>query len=181
MALGQERRRLVVAVLAGAVAVLALLNWYLAHTSIDISPIAPEADPAAGARKDGFELATVLDRKSAAQFPEMVSRPVFNPNRRPVQRDRARADDSGAGPADMRLVGVMKLPDQPARALIRMANEATGKWITEGEQNNGWKLREVSARSVVVEAGGRSHELTLSSARRPRDDSSAPDPRGKAR
>lgn len=177
----QGSRKPMIGVLAGAVAVLVLLNWHLAQSPIDISPIAPEADRAAGPRKDGLDLATALDRKSAAQFSETVSRPVFHPNRRPVQRDQSRAEDSGAGPGDMRLVGVMKSPDQPARALIRMTNEATGKWIAEGEEFNGWKLREVNARSVVVEAGGRSHELTFASGRRPREDSAAPDPSGKAR
>jgi hypothetical protein len=173
--------RVAVAVLAGAVGALALLNWYLARMPIDISPIAPEADQAAAPRKDGFDLATGLDRKPAAQFSETVSRPLFDPNRRPVQRDRARADDADAAPGDMRLVGVMTSPNQPARALIRMANETTGTWITEGEQFNGWRLRQVNPRSVVVESQGRLRELTLSIARRPREDAAPTDPTAKAR
>ena len=44
-----------------------------------------------------------------------------------------------------------------------MASESTGKWIAEGEQFDGWKLRQVKERSVIVESGGRSHELTLQS------------------
>jgi type II secretory pathway component PulC len=180
VAVGRERRA-AVAVLAGAVAGLGLLNWHLARMPIDISPIAPEADRAAAPRKDGFDLATKLDRTPAAQFTETVSRPLFNPSRRPVQRDQARTDDAGAAPGDMRLAGVMTSPNQPARALIRMANEATGTWITEGEDFNGWRLREVNARSVVVESQGRSRELTLSTSRRPREDAAAPDPAGKSR
>lgn len=177
----QKRKRFMTVALAGAVALLALVNWHLTRSPIDTSPMMPQAGPAAEAPKTGVNLSTALDGKPAAQFSETVNRPVFHPNRRPVQRDASRGDEPDVGPGDMRLVGVMRSPNQPARALIRMANEATGKWIAEGEQINGWKLLEVHARSVVVEAGGRSHELTLSSARREREAPAGPDPTSKAR
>ena len=61
----------------------------------------------------------------------------------------------------------MKAADQPPRALLRSANEPTGKWIAEGAEFNGWKLRKVNERSVILQSGGRSQELKLATPRRP--------------
>ena len=177
----REGAKLVIAVLAGAIAVLVLLNWYLVQSPIDISPIAPSTGNVDAPRPDNSDLATALDKKSATQFQETASRPLFNPSRRPAQRDRAPAKDGLAETSDMRLIGVMKSGDHPPRALIRFANAQTGKWLAEGEQFNGWKLRKVNARSIVVEGSGRSHELTLSSARRAPDDLPGPESSGKPR
>ena len=116
-------------------------------------------------RPDTTELATALDKKTAEQFQETVGRPLFNPGRRPVQRDEAAAEPQ-AGPAELRLIGVMKSASQPPRALLRSANEANGKWIDEGAEFNGWKLRKVNERSVIVQSGSRSQELMLSMPRR---------------
>jgi len=176
---GDSSRRMV-AVLGLAVGALALLNWHLAQSPVDITPIAPEASKVEGPRTHDSALLTPLDKKPIFAFRETVSRPVFVPDRKPVQRDQAPAKEV-AGPGSMRLVGVMKLGDQPGRALIRMASEPTGKWIVEGEQFDGWKLREVTVRSVIVESGGRSHELTLQSVRQPTDESREPEARPQPR
>jgi len=165
---GNGSRRMV-AVLGLAVAALAWLNWQLVQSPVDITPIAPEAGRVEGPRTPGSALLTPLDKKPMFAFRDTVSRPVFVPDRKPVQRDQAPAKEA-AGPGSMRLVGVMKLGDRPGRALIRMASEPTGKWIAEGEQFDGWKLREVLVRSVIVESGGRTHELTLQSVRQPADE-----------
>ena len=176
---GHSSRR-VVTVLGLAVAALAWWNWQLIQSPVDITPIAPEAGKVEGPRAPGSALLTPLDKKTVFAFRETVSRPVFVPDRKPVQRDQAPAKEA-AGPGSMRLVGVMKLGDQPGRALIRMASEPTGKWIAEGEQFDGWKLREVLVRSVIVESGGRSHELTLQSVRQPADEARDPETRPQPR
>ena len=84
---------------------------------------------------------------------------------------------------DLRLVGIVKTGNEPARALIREGDQATGKWISEGDTFNGWKLRSVKDRSVVVEANGRAHELRLQVAVRRTDDQDGggPDPVAKPR
>jgi hypothetical protein len=176
---GDSSRR-VVTVLGVAVAALAWLNWQLVQSPVDITPISPEAGKVEGPRTHGSALLTPLDKKPMFAFRETVSRPVFVPDRKPVQRDQAPAKEA-AGPGAMRLVGVMKAGDQPGRALIRMASEPTGKWIAEGEQFDGWKLREVLVRSVIVESGGRSHELTLQSVRQPADEPRDPETRPQPR
>ena len=154
-----------IAVLAGVVGLLALLNWYLIASPIDVSPIAPTAGNAGTPHRGNTDLATALDNKSFAQFQEVVGRPLFNPNRRPVVRDSDTAKEAAPDPSEMRLVGVMKSGNEPSRALIRFANEQTGRWLAEGEQHNGWRVRKIDTRSVVVEGSGRSHELTITGAR----------------
>ena len=178
----RDTNTLLVALIGSVVGVLVLLCAYLLQAGVDISQIEPESQKLE-VRKDGTsDLTTALDKKGIAQFRETVSRPLFNPDRRPVQRDRAQAVDTAAAAGDMRLVGVVKLDRQPPRALIRLTGEASGKWIAEGEQVGGWKLRQVNERSVIVESGGRQHELTLQAVRRQADDTTgAGEPASKSR
>ena len=162
--------------LAGSIGLLVLLNSYLVLSPIDISPVAPPTAKTAAQRLEVGETATPLDNKMAEQFQETVGRPLFNPSRRPVQREETTARDLTVGTGELRLIGVMKSVDQPPRALIRSANEPTGKWIAEGAELNGWKLSKVNARSVIVQAGERSQELTLATARRAPDEPPGPKP-----
>lgn len=168
-----DPKTLLIALIGSTVGVLVLLNAYLLQASVDISQIEPQSKKVDAGKGGTSDLTTVLDKKPVGQFRETVGRPLFNPDRKPVQRDRSQPVDSAAATGDMRLVGVMKLDHQPARALIRLAGETSGKWISEGERFGGWRLRQVNERSVVVEAGGRTHELTLQAARRQADDANA--------
>jgi hypothetical protein len=163
-----------VAALAGAAGLLALLNLHLLRSPVDISPIAPPPGKAGAPRADKLEPATALDKKAAEQFQETVGRPLFNPNRRPVERKDTAAAEPKTEASDLRLVGVMKAPDRPPRALLRSANAPTGKWIAEGAEINGWKLRQVNERSVILQSGARSQELKLATPRRSSDDPPAP-------
>jgi hypothetical protein len=158
--------RLGVGALTGAVVLLALLSLHLWHTPVDISPLAPPASRAETPRPASAEPATTLDTKTAEQFQETVGRPLFNPNRRPVERKESAAAQPKAEASDLRLVGVMKAGKEPPRALLRSANEPTGKWIAEGGEFGGWTLRKINDRSVVVQSGGRSQELQLTLPRR---------------
>ena len=154
--------RLAVAVLAGAAGVLAWLDYHLLQSPVDISPVAPPPGKAEARSQHSAPPATALDKKSAEQFQEAVSRPLFNPSRRPVQRTETAARvPPKAEPAKLRLVGVMKADDGPPRALIRFAGEPTGRWIAEGGEYHGWTLTKVNDGSVIVEAGGRPQELML--------------------
>ena len=162
--------------LAAIVAALLVLNWYLLVSPVDTSPIAPAANPA-NRERGGSNLTTPLDGKPASAFSEFVQRPLFNSNRRPVDRPKPEVLSAPTTPAgrfvDLRLVGVSKSASTPGRALLRFAGEQAGHWITEGETVNGWKLRSVSEQSVVVESGGISHELLLWVIPRPPDDEQA--------
>ncbi|MFZ0851147.1 MAG: hypothetical protein WAO08_18310 [Hyphomicrobiaceae bacterium] len=180
-------RPLMISVLLGAIAVLALLNWHLYSTPIDISPLAPEARSADS--KDGkeVELATPLDDKPLIVFEATVERPLFNADRKPIERNKEAVEAPAAATLNtgMQLVGIAKSGGGPGRALIRFAGEPMGKWVPEGETINGWQLTAVKAFSVVLEGNGQTHELQLPSVRQTTNEReserSAEPPRRKAR
>lgn len=171
--------------LAAACSVLALVCGYLLATSVNTSPILPGAPLSGAGEQTGAGLATPLDAKPVSEFRETVQRPLFNSTRKPVDRPktaRVQAPTETGSHLDMRLVGIVKPGNAPNRALIRAADQTNGKWVTEGETFNGWKLRSVKDRSVIVEAEGRSHELTLQIAvRRTDDQDGSQDPVAKPR
>jgi hypothetical protein len=154
--------KLAVAALAGAVGVLAWLDYRLLQDPVDISPVAPTSGKADVRPPQSPKPATALDKRAPEQFPEIVNRPLFNPSRRPVQpAEPAIVRAPRMEPSRLRLVGVMKPDDGPPRALIRYADEPTGRWIAEGGEYHGWTLTKVNENSVIVEAGGRTLELML--------------------
>lgn len=177
----QHNSRPAMALLASGIGVLLVVNWYLFQSPVDISPIGQAKGGAIAPAQPSLGLSTPLDKQPAAQFQEAINRPLFNPNRRPVKREAATTESVDARPSELRLVGVMQSRDFPARALIRFAEGQTGKWIAEGEQFSGWTLRKIGERSVMVEAGGRSYELTLAPPRRPQDETPGPEPVRKRR
>ena len=142
--------------------------------------------PLSGAgEQTGAGLATPLDAKPVSEFRETVQRPLFNSTRKPVDRPktaRVQGPTETGSHLDMRLVGIVKPGNAPNRALIRDADQTNGKWIAEGETFNGWKLRSVKDRSIIVEAEGRSHELTLQVVvRRSDEQDGSPEPATKSR
>ena len=171
--------------LSAVCALLALVCAYLLATSVGTSPILPGAPLGGTGEQTRAGLATPLDAKPVSEFRETVQRPLFNSTRRPVDRPktaRAQGPAEAGSALDMRLVGIVKPGNAPNRALIRSADETNGKWIAEGEAFNGWKLRSVKDRSVIIEAEGRSHELTLQVVvRRPDDQDGNADPVTKPR
>jgi hypothetical protein len=162
--MGRRGAKLAVLALAGAVGVLAWLDYGLLQDPVDISPVAPPPGRAEARLQASPPLSTALDKKAPEQLQETVGRPLFNPSRRPVQRAEpaaAAARASRVEHARLRLVGVMKPDDGPPRALIRYADEPTGRWVAEGSEYRGWTLIKVNEGSVTVEAGGRTEELML--------------------
>lgn len=167
--------------LFGIVVLLVALNVHVLNSTIDISPSSsPKGNPEKPALSS-IDLVTPLDRKAAADFQQTVERPLFNPSRRPIKRATADAAVPNTHAGDLRLVGVMKAADQPPRALIRFANGQAGRWIAEGEEFDGWKLRKINVRSVTLESGGQSHELSIAMPRRVAEDLLIIDPGGKRR
>jgi hypothetical protein len=172
--------------LAGACAILAFCTAYLLVTSVETSPILPGSQLAGGGEQTAGGLVTPLDSKPVGEFREIVQRPIFNSTRRPVERPKTAKTQGpveAGSPGDLRLVGIVKPGNAPARALIREGDQSTGKWISEGETFGGWKLRTVKDRSVIVEGDGRTHELMLQVVVRRTDDQQDgnPDPVAKPR
>ena len=155
-------RTLLITTLAVANAALALMNWHLYSTAVDISPLAPEVRAADAKGGKDLDLTTPLDDKPLIVFEETVTRPLFNADRKPIVRDKeAVAVPAAPLQTGMQLVGIVKSADAPGRALIRFAGEPMGKWVPEGETVNGWHLTAVKATSVVLEGNGQTQELKL--------------------
>jgi hypothetical protein len=155
-------RRLAVAALVAAAGLLAWLDLNLLRNPVDISPVAPPPGKTAARPQPTPPPATALDKRRPEQLQETAGRPLFNPTRRPVQRaETAAVRAPKVEPAKLRLVGVMKPDDGPPRALIRFADDPTGRWVAEGSEYHGWTLTKVNDGSVIVEAGGRTQELML--------------------
>ena len=92
-----------------------------------------------------------------------MQRPLFNADRKPIERNKEAAEAPAAVALEtgMQLVGIVKSADTPGRALIRFAGEPMGKWVPEGETVNGWQLAAVKTSSVVLEGNGHTQELKL--------------------
>jgi hypothetical protein len=159
-----------VGALFGIVAILAALNWHIAQSTVEISPLSPPHGHIGVPLSSSIDLVTPLDRKAVGQFEQMVERPLFNPNRKPIKREIRTDTGRDTNPGDLKLIGVIKVGDQPSRALIRSANTQTGKWLAEGDEFDGWTLLKVGARSVTIESAGQLHELVLAAPRREAED-----------
>jgi hypothetical protein len=109
------------------------------------------------------ELATPLDDKPLIVFEETVQRPLFNADRKLIERHKevVEAPAPASLNTGMQLVGIVKSAGAPGRALIRFAGEPIGKWVPEGETVNGWHLASVKTSSVVLEGNGQTRELQL--------------------
>lgn len=87
-------------------------------------------------------------------------RPLFSPSRRPPQAAAQDATPPGADPALIELIGTLTAADG-GRALLRTRDSQTGAWVGIGETLAGWRVSAIAKDSVVIEAAGRSVELTL--------------------
>jgi hypothetical protein len=160
---GGSARPLMLSALLGALAILGLVNWHLYSTQVDISPLAPPSRAGEGKDAKEIDLATRLDDKPLIVFEETVQRPLFNADRKPIERNKqvAEAPAAVALETGMQLVGIVKSAGASGRALIRFAGEPMGKWVPEGETVNGWHVVAVKTSSVVLEGNGQTQELKL--------------------
>jgi len=124
----------------------------------------PQRDYLAGLGKEGFRLA------GFDQFQELVSRPVFNEDRKPTPIEEKPVDPatvvSAVADLDVTLTSIIHTPDKKI-AIVR-DNKSSASMVVrvgmplEGEQS-GWKLVEVEPRKVVFEGEGSGRkELELS-------------------
>jgi type II secretory pathway component PulC len=156
---------LIYTLLLSAIAVLSLANWHLYTTPIDVSPLAPPSRSSASTEAKDLELSTPLDNKPSIVFEQTVQRPLFNADRKPIERSKQAVEAPVAAlNTGMQLVGIVKSAGAPGRALIRFAGEPTGKWVPEGETVNGWRLTTVKTVSVVLEGNGQTQELHFKAA-----------------
>jgi hypothetical protein len=156
-------------ILATGIAVgLAVLNWYLLTSEIDISPIAP---PEAVAEPEIASAAIAEDAGAKTEqqtFPQTLARPLFRSSRRPAEtekpriaaRPQAAPNRPARLPEGLELVGIMKADGKAGKALLRMGG-SPGEWVEVGHVLQGWRISQIDAASILFEAEGRHQSLSL--------------------
>lgn len=148
--------------LTASVIGLGALNWHVLTTEIDVSPIHPPARPKQTAAP--VEALPQNPVKSLADFGETLERPLFSVTRRPPVKAepppppvvQQRQDSTG-----IVLVGVMHDASGTRRALIRWGKDNEARWTWPGDRINGWSVRNIAEKEVVIEASGQVESLTL--------------------
>ncbi len=164
----QFKTSLLLSLIAG----LAWLNWTIGQLHIDISPLATETPPQAhsGAHVD-VELAEAVSL-SLADFKETVQRPLFLESRRPFTPQPGAppvteaTSEAAATPilqsaSNLQVFGVIYSEGGKRKALLREAQAKTGLWLDPGNMIDGWRIRTIEDRQVVVERDGTTEVLTL--------------------
>jgi hypothetical protein len=160
--LAEQPRKTLLVGLGAIVAVLAIVNIYIARTSVDTSPVTGTGPAASGTTKPASTaLKTPLDTRPVGSFSETVSRPIFNAGRKPVERQQPAAAVVG-GPEALRLVGILQTASGTKRALIRAGADNKGQWLVEGGSVSGWTVKSIGQRSIIVAGGGRDYEIAMS-------------------
>jgi hypothetical protein len=98
-----------------------------------------------------------------ASFDEILARPLFIPDRRPVAVPEPAAAPTGTPPTPLRarLEGVVQI-GATSFALIRDLSKNEAVRLAQGMELNGWTLERVEAgRAVLTRADGQVHELKL--------------------
>lgn len=163
-------RNLFVPYLALAIAGLGYLNWWLATSSVDISPIAPAGPSGSTAPSaQGLRLISEAHVQPLSELRETVMRPVFRPDRRPPGVMQAASEAPAApemapnqSPADnLKLVGMMRSGTSAQRALIRVAGLPDAAWVEVGAEIGGWTVGRIETDRVLIERNGDKAELKL--------------------
>jgi hypothetical protein len=152
--------------LLALIGLLGYLNLDTLQTEVDVSPIlTPNSVTLADARLDAGKLAPPPTRK-LSEFSQTTARPLFSFNRRAIERkpqisvETTKPQAPSFPPEQLQLVGIIKGDSQ--RALIRVNGTAQGKWISLGEDIEGWRLLEVADNAAVLATKGQRYELHLS-------------------
>jgi Type II secretion system protein C len=156
--------------LVATVAGLAYGNWLALNQSIETSPVL------ANDRQTSVAPATAAaDEKSAnlGDFSETLARPLFRPDRRPAPPEAEKpvvtetkpepVEQVAAAPppSNLRLLGTLRSGVETTRALLKLTDSDTARWVEIGGELGGWRLREIGDDRVVVEAQGKRSTLVL--------------------
>lgn len=142
-------------VLLMLVGALAYADWRVYWATIDTSPLASIERPQTESSGSPELSAATLPHRTEAMFPQTVARPLFHPDRKPIERAKPaaiKAPPPAPPPTldKLQLVGVMRTGVNQYRALIRSSVEAPGEWLVVGDQIQGWLLRAIDTDGVVL-------------------------------
>ena len=166
-----RERFLLYSVLFWLIAGLGLVNWELAGMKIDVSPIAAGGLPAPSPADQPHDIAGTIGPGPLASLGETVSRPLFNPTRRPIVVTVAAPPAEAAAPLPelpppapvnrLSLIGLMRAGGHLDRALIRTDGQPHGTWVEVGSEIDGWRLAKIEDNRVLIENAGAKQELLL--------------------
>lgn len=141
-------------------------TWEAWNLTIDTSPAASEVTPGAAVVTAKPAPAAILETASIAPgYAETISRPLFNPTRRPIAQAAPKSLEAPppvpVAPLQAQLVGLTSSASNGARALLRPANEKQASWLAVGEELRGWRVAEIKSDRVVMQSGEARQELQL--------------------
>lgn len=154
---------------------LGWLNWTLATTPVETSPIMPTPETTPPVAEPTSMASDSGKRVTLSELSETLDRPLFNETRRPIvasppnppervaDTERETPGDSEDEPSRLTLVGLMGTGRDQRQALIRAQGKAYGSWIGVGSEIEGWRLARIEDDHVVVERNGAEEELAIRS------------------
>jgi hypothetical protein len=163
--------RLATAGLVGLAAGLGWLNWHIANTAIDVSPMMPTGGASAqGATRIRLPSRPLVGTKLES-FSETTARPVFSATRRPpvaapvappppVVVAKPEPAPLVTPPEGLRLAGIMQGASGPSALIVTKA-DPNGRWCQLNGEVEGWRLTAIQPGVVQMEARGARYELKL--------------------
>lgn len=154
-----------------AFAISAAVNWHLALTGPDISPVL-NSDAAVPARDNGSFAAINL---KAPNLTQASARPLFAVNRKPwVQPAPQQMPDpipqpfdnpvpeppAVTEPLDARLLGIQRTPTG-VKALIADNSGVAPEWLRAGASYREWRIGDIASTSVTLERDDKTQKLEL--------------------
>ncbi len=166
-------------------AALAGLAWLALTQDVPTTPVPLQADqsPAEISRRVAASAPVaasppwaVAPLPDVAKLNQTRERPLFRPDRRPPKPEAAAppaaasvdtatqpqsAEERLALPGELKLVGIIAMPGRNRRAVFRQDAPRTSVSLEAGERIGDWRIVEIRAESVVVEAGRQRKILQL--------------------
>jgi hypothetical protein len=177
--MASSSQRLATLFMALLVAGLVALNWQLAQAPIDVTAIAPPLDTGSEPASVTPPDSTLPRLQSVSELPETLARPLFQPDRRPLEAKAKSIAEPQPEPAPsiqaapeppppsadgFRLVGMMRMGEKDKRVLIRSPSSAQAKWLAAGAEIDGWRVDLIGKDRVLLTKDRGEAELLLHAA-----------------
>ncbi len=130
--------------------------WVVYSMQIEVAQLTAGYTAAAQEKVSATDKLAIVAPRTLAEFPQSSARPLFHPDRRPIEIAKPVVaptviPDAPPPPVDqLQLVGVMQTGPNQFRALIRSGADAPGQWLVVGDQLQGWRLSAIASDGVTI-------------------------------